>query len=54
MEAVPEQEDLMPHEVAMAEVVSETPQHHFYHALMRDYEEDPLMLGMISMIWTTT
>jgi hypothetical protein len=41
MEAVPEQEDLTPHEVAMAEVESETPQHHFYHALMRYYEEDP-------------
>jgi hypothetical protein len=44
MEAVPEQEDLTPHEVAMAEVESETPQHHLYHALMRDYEEDPLKL----------
>jgi hypothetical protein len=44
MEAIPEQEDLMPHEVATAEVESETPQHHLYHALMRDYEEDPLRL----------
>jgi hypothetical protein len=44
MEAIPEQEDLMPHEVATAEVKSETPQHHLYHALMRDYEEDPLRL----------
>jgi hypothetical protein len=44
MEAVPEQEDLTPHEVATAEVESETPQHHLYHALMRDYEEDPLKL----------
>jgi hypothetical protein len=43
MEAISEQEDLMPHEVAMAEVESETPQHHLYHALMRDYE-DPLRL----------
>jgi hypothetical protein len=44
MEAIPEQEDLMPHEVATAEVESETPQHHLYHALMRDYKEDPLRL----------
>jgi hypothetical protein len=44
IEAIPEQEDLMPHEVATAEVESETPQHHLYHALMRDYEEDPLRL----------
>jgi hypothetical protein len=28
----------------MAEVESETPQHHLYHALMRDYEEDLLRL----------
>jgi hypothetical protein len=41
MEAIPEQEDLKPHEVAMTEVESETPQYHLYHALMRDYEEDP-------------
>jgi hypothetical protein len=44
MEAIPEQEDLLPYEVATAEVESETPQHLFYHALMRDYEEDPLRL----------
>jgi hypothetical protein len=44
MEAIPEQEDLTLHEVAMAEVESETPQHHLYHALMRDYEEDLLRL----------
>jgi hypothetical protein len=43
MEAIPEQEDLMPHEVTMTEVESETPQHHLYHALMSDYE-DPLRL----------
>jgi hypothetical protein len=41
MEAIPEQEDLKPHEVATTEVESETPQHHLYHALMRDYVEDP-------------
>ncbi len=44
MEAIPEQEDPMPHEVATTEAESETPQHHLYHALMRDYEEDPLRL----------
>jgi hypothetical protein len=44
MEAIPEQEDLMSHEVATTEVESEIPQHHLYHALMRDYEEDPLRL----------
>jgi hypothetical protein len=44
MEAIPEQEDLMLHEVATIEVELETPQHHLYHALMRDYEEDPLRL----------
>jgi hypothetical protein len=44
METIPEQEDLKPHEVATTEVESETPQHHLYHALMRDYEEDPLRL----------
>jgi hypothetical protein len=41
MEAILEQEDLKPHEVATTEVESEIPQHHLYHALMRDYEEDP-------------
>jgi hypothetical protein len=44
LEAIPEQEDLTPHEVTTVEVESETPQHHFYHALMRDYEEHPLRL----------
>jgi hypothetical protein len=41
MEAIPEQEDLKPHEVATIEVESETRQHHLYHAQVRDYEEDP-------------
>jgi hypothetical protein len=41
MEAIPEQEDLKLHEVTTTEVESETPQHHRYHALMRDYEEAP-------------
>jgi hypothetical protein len=44
MEAILEQEDLKLHEVTTTEVQSETPQHHLNHALMRDYEEDLLML----------
>jgi hypothetical protein len=44
MEAIPEQEDPMPQEVAMTEAESETPQLRLYHALMRDYEENLLRL----------
>jgi hypothetical protein len=44
MEAIPEQEDPMPHKVATTEAESETPQLRLYHALMRDYEENPLRL----------
>jgi hypothetical protein len=44
MEATPEQEVSMPHEVIMAEAEPEIPQLHLYHALMRDYEENPLRL----------
>jgi hypothetical protein len=44
MEAIPEQEDPMPQEVATTEAKSETPQLRLYHALMRDYEENPLRL----------
>jgi hypothetical protein len=44
MKAIPEHQDLMLHEVTTTEDESETPQHHLYHALMRDYEEDPLRL----------
>jgi hypothetical protein len=44
MEAIPEQEDPRPHEVAMKEAKSETPQLRLYHALMRDYVENPLRL----------
>jgi hypothetical protein len=44
MEAIPEQEDPMPQEVATTGTKSETPQLHLYHALMRDYEENPLRL----------
>ncbi len=44
MEAILEQEVLMPHEVVMAEAEPEIPQLRLYHALMRDYEENPLRL----------
>jgi hypothetical protein len=44
MEAISEQEDPMPQEVATTEAESETPQLRLYHALMRDYEENPLKL----------
>jgi hypothetical protein len=43
-EAIPEQEDPMPHEVTTTDAESEIPQLCFYHALMRDYEENPLRL----------
>jgi hypothetical protein len=44
MEAILEQEVPMPHEVVMVEAEPEVPQLHLYHALMRDYEENPLRL----------
>jgi hypothetical protein len=44
MEAIPEQEDLRPHEVATTEAETETPQLRLYHALMRDYAENRLRL----------
>jgi hypothetical protein len=44
MEAIPEQELLMPHEVVMAEAEPEIPQFRLYRALMRDYEENLLRL----------
>jgi hypothetical protein len=44
MEAISEQGVLMTHEVIMAEAEPEIPQLHFYRALMRDYEENPLRL----------
>jgi hypothetical protein len=34
----------MPHEVTMTEAESEVPLLRLYHALMRDYEENPLRL----------
>jgi hypothetical protein len=44
MEAIPEQEVSMPHGVILADVEPEMMQLHLYHALMRDYEEDPLKM----------
>jgi TolA-binding protein len=44
MEATPEQEVPMPHEVIMAEAEPEIPQLCLYRALMRHYEENPLRL----------
>jgi hypothetical protein len=43
-EAILKQKDPMLHEVAMTEAESEIPQLRLYHALMRDYEENPLRL----------
>jgi hypothetical protein len=44
VEAIPEQEALMPHEVVLADVEPEVSQLHLYHVLLRDYEENPLRL----------
>jgi hypothetical protein len=44
VEAIPEQEALMPHEVVLADAEPEMPQLRLYHALMRDNEENPLRL----------
>jgi hypothetical protein len=44
MEAIPEQEALMPREVILAYAEPEMPQLCLYHALMRDYEEHPLRM----------
>jgi hypothetical protein len=44
VEVIPEQEAPMAHEVVLANAELEMPQHHLYHALMRDYEEDPLRM----------
>jgi hypothetical protein len=41
---IPEQEAPMPHEVVPADAEPEVPQLCLYHALMRDYEENLLML----------
>jgi hypothetical protein len=44
VEAIPEQEASMPYEVILADAESEMPQLRLYHALMRDYEEQPLRM----------
>jgi hypothetical protein len=41
MEMVPEQEAPVSHEVILVDAKPEMPQLHFYHALMRDYDESP-------------
>jgi hypothetical protein len=44
VEAIPEQEASMPHKVVLADAEPEVPQLCLYHALLRDYEENPLRL----------
>jgi hypothetical protein len=44
MEAISEQEAPMPHEVILADAEPEVPHLCLYHALTRDYEENPLRL----------
>jgi hypothetical protein len=44
MEVIPGQEVTMSHEVVMAEAKPEEPPLRLYHALLRDYEENPLRL----------
>jgi hypothetical protein len=41
---IPEQEAPMPHEVVPTDAEPEVPRLRLYHALMRDYEENPLRL----------
>jgi chromosome segregation ATPase len=44
VEVIPEQEAPVSHEVILADAEPVMPQLRLYHALMRDYEEDPLKL----------
>jgi hypothetical protein len=44
MEVIPNQEVSMPHEVILADAEPKMPQLRLYHALMRDYEENPLRI----------
>jgi hypothetical protein len=44
VQAIPGQEAPMPHDVILAEAEPEVPQLRLYHALLRDYEENPLRL----------
>jgi hypothetical protein len=41
---IPKQEAPMPHEVILADAERKVPQLRLYHALLRDYEENPLRL----------
>jgi hypothetical protein len=50
VEVIPEQEAPVPHEVILADAEPEMPQLRLYHALMRDYEENPLKRRMTLMI----
>ncbi len=44
MEVIPEQEAPVPHEVVPVDAEPVMPQLRLYHALMRDYEENPLRM----------
>jgi hypothetical protein len=44
VEAIPEQEAPMLHEVILADAEPEVPQLCLYHALLRDHDENPLRL----------
>jgi hypothetical protein len=44
VELIPKQEAPVPHEVVLADAKPMMPQLRLYHALMRDYEENPLKL----------
>jgi hypothetical protein len=44
VEMIPEREAPVLHEVILVDAELEMPQHHLYHALMRDYEENPLRM----------
>jgi hypothetical protein len=44
MEMIPEQEAPVPHEIILTDTEPEMPQLRLYHALMRDYEENPLRI----------
>jgi hypothetical protein len=44
VEVIPKQEAPMPHEVILADAEPMMPQLRLCHALMRDYEENPLRL----------
>jgi hypothetical protein len=44
MEMIPEREAPVPHEAILADAEPEIPQLCLYHALMREYEENPLRM----------